>query len=184
VKLGLDLDGCVYDFVGAFRTWLGRPELPEPDRWEIWEAWGLSREEWRAAFREGVATGAIFAAGRPYRGAVEAVRYLAGRGWEVHVVTHRLRLDEFEDGQALLDTYRWLRRWEVPYETLTFAADKATVPCDVYVEDSLANARALAAADHPVALLDRPWNRTDEELSERVLRCTWEELVDRLRRKG
>jgi hypothetical protein len=159
LAIGLDLDGCVYDFVSAHRDFLmgNHPDAglwPEPDSWNVWEHWPIDQAEWSRSFAAGVAAGRIFAGGWSYAypGAVQAVVALAERH-TIHVVTHRPR-------EAVATTGAWLDKVGLPYTSLTFARDKSTVPVDVMIEDNVDNALACAAAGARALLLDRPWNRT------------------------
>lgn len=156
LRIGVDLDGVVYDFVAAFRRHLvsvghAPDELPEPEQWEMWEAWGLSQSTWFEHFAAGIACGEIFGSGDPYPGAVAALSDLHARGHSIHIVTAR-----GVHPAAVGLTSHWLAEHRIPYSTLTFAADKTVIPCDIFIEDSVDNARALGSA---AVLMDRPWNR-------------------------
>lgn len=196
LRIGLDLDGVVYDFVAAHRDYLTAESdhdvdvlelLPEPTSWSVWDCWPISRETWQRTFDEGVACGAIFTGGHRYAypGAVEAVQGLAWVGHDIHVVTHR-------PARAVAATAEWLADVNLPHTSLTFAADKSTVPVDVMIEDNVDNALAVVNAGGRAILFDRPWNRTwkfdgqvadvDEHAdvkSTRIIRChTWEDVID------
>lgn len=164
MRVGLDLDGCVYDFVDSFRRWLRRvspivnPSLPEPDRWNMHECWGMEFDEWMNHFRRGVKRGVIFGSGDPYPGALEALRRLRGAGHTLHIVT-----DRFLPG-AQESTVRWLERHAIPHDTLTFSADKTIVRCDAFIDDKPAHVRALEFAGVPAALMDQPWNQEADDL--------------------
>lgn len=160
MKIGLDLDGVCYDFISSHRDyllaqgWANPGELPDPDGWNAWESWGMSRERWQESFDRGVADGVIFGGGRRflYPGTIEAVERLVAKGHSVHIITHR-------PAKALAATAAWLDEVGLPYDSLTLAADKTTVPVDVMVEDNVDNAIATAEAGAATIIFDRPWNR-------------------------
>lgn len=168
MRLGIDLDGCCYDFHGAMRRYLTQrkgyaaSELPEPDRWNVWDCWGLDRQEWQTLFVQGVAEGVLFRQGDTYPDVAWTIDRLRAAGHTIHIVT-----DRDVHPAAASSTTRWLADQAIPYDTLTFSSDKTVVPVDVFIEDSPDNARTLEDAGVQVLLMDRPWNR-GEHVGQRV----------------
>jgi uncharacterized HAD superfamily protein len=159
MRIGIDLDGCVYDYVGAMRRHFmacgrHRDSLPDPDHYEIWECWGMTSAEFWQATNESIAAGLCFGIGVPYKGAVDALAELNDAGHTLHIVTARRRT-----ARAISLTARWLERHGIEYKSLTFSSDKRAVPVDLFVEDSTRNALEIAAATGRPLLLDRTWNR-------------------------
>lgn len=160
MRIGVDLDGCVYDFVGDFRTWVhahtGKPldVMPDAETWNFFaDQWGLTLAEYLDLLAVGVRRGEVFRNGNPIPGALKHLRNLARLGHELHIVTNRP-----QDG-ARENTLHWLALWRVPFTSLTFAADKTCVPVDVFIEDNVDNATALEAAGTPAIVFDQAWNR-------------------------
>lgn len=189
MKIGIDLDGCAYGFTESFKEYLieighpGAVDLMVPTaNWEIWLDWGMELAAWLSLFTAGVAAGRIFRTGEPLDGAKEAMDYLRGRGHSLHVVTHR-----DIHPRAVQSTCEWLAEWGLHYDTITFSKDKTVIPVDVFIEDNVDNALALADAGVLVALMDRPWNQhapKDRYEIDRVY--GWHQFalaVDRLERK-
>lgn len=161
MRIGIDLDGCCYDFASALRTWLVsrhgyRPQdLPDAEVWDFFkDQWGLSTSDFLAYCAEGVDAGVLFRHGAPFPGAVDALAALKGTGHTLHVVTNR----SF-GSRSVENTAGWLGEHGIPYHSLTFAADKTTVRTDAFIEDNVENYQALDAIGVRVFLMDRPWNR-------------------------
>lgn len=156
MRIGIDLDGCAYDFVGALRSIVMetyptrlRMTFPEPTCWEFWTEWGLTFEEWKACFDSGAADGSLFGWLAPLdHGIISKL----GQDHEIHVVTHRPEAAE-------ATTRDWLERWRIRYDTLTFSDDKTSVPTDVFIDDKPENVRALLDNGVDALLFDRRWNR-------------------------
>lgn len=163
-RVGVDLDGVLYDFGGAFRHYLieeyswRREWCPDPVRWEFYEDWGISLIGFlnlcnEAADRNWLWGGSLMG-GYP---AVEHLRRLRDAGHTIHVITNRSFGSH--PGRSQSATASWLQLWNVPYETLTFAADKTIIATDYFIEDNADNYLALEKAGCEAVLIDRPWNR-------------------------
>ncbi|WP_179377833.1 hypothetical protein [Rhodococcus sp. ACS1] len=165
MKIGLDLDGCLYNFEDSLREFLRSEDYPEglmtePQRWSFHDDWGLSYEEFRDACNEGVDEGYVFSCGEPYEGVQEGVRRIKEMGHSIHIITARAY---GSPGMAQLNTARWLAAYGIEYDTLTFSHDKTVVQTDVMLEDNIGNYEALEAAGTIAVLMDRPWNRGTPE---------------------
>lgn len=163
LSCGVDLDGVVYDFVAALRSWLnlstGRDLATMPDA-AVWaffsEQWGMTTSEFLEAMSSGVAAGHIFVEGAPYPGATEALASILDAGHQVHLVTDRA-LPGLEEVCAAA-TAAWVARWGIPHTSLTISADKTVLRTDVFVDDRVENYDALEAAGMNPWLFSRPWN--------------------------
>lgn len=158
-RVGVDLDGVLYDFPGSMRAFLteglyDRPEdlFPEPTRWEFYEDWGYSQDEFHQLVLQGCTAGVVFTHGDPYPGTVEALRRLVDAGHTIHIVTHR-------PAYAHTATKEWLWAHDIPYDTLTFSGDKTSVPTDYFIDDKPENYHALVPTTTRVMLMGRPWNQ-------------------------
>lgn len=159
MRVGIDLDGCVYNFIAALRNYRvskGIPfeSMPEPQSWEMWRDWGMSKEEFSQSMAEAEAVG-LFHQGEAYDGAIEALQQLKADGHSLHIITHRWR------PHAQTSTIGWLAVNEVPYDTLTFAENKGGYPVDLCIEDNIDNARAIEACGITCVLMSRPWNESE-----------------------
>lgn len=200
--------GCIYvdmdDVIGqTARTFAKvfeqehgrRVDLEEIESFDLGLSLGLSPES-LDSFMKSVHRPEVLAEIEPMEGAIEALAAWVSRGYEVDVVTGRPPETEAVSRQ-------WLADWDVPHHSLTFLdkyswsdelfsgsraismAELARRPFSLVVEDSAEVARRVTdVLDAPVALLDRPWNRSspkpEEEFEGRIFRChDWQELSER-----
>ncbi len=162
LRLGIDLDGVVADFNagwiarynrhfatelhhGQVRAWEGLVPITHfADMDEFW-AWarGGTREETASIFRDLPV----------YEGALDALARLARR--------HRIVIVSSKYDWAIPDTLEWIAEHRVPTRELHFVWDKASVDCDVYLEDAPHNLTALVEArpHATVCRFVRPWNQ-------------------------
>jgi hypothetical protein len=175
--VGLDLDGCSYDFYNAFVTYAtehrdlivpvdnttDEPATP-PAVWAFYQDWGWTFGQFMDIFRHGIADGYLFRTGTPLAGAIEGWQLLAASGHRLHVITDR-GLPGIEE-IAHESTRLWLKEYELPYDTLTFSPDKTRIlefaddiTRTAFIEDRVDNRDAIAAAGVPYAyLLRQPYN--------------------------
>ena len=164
LDLGIDLDEVCYPFVAAVRDWLLQrghdPRALEapPERWGVpVRAWGLTEESFVEHFCDAVRAGYLFRDGDPYPGAADGLRALQRDGHRIHLVTAREWAPV--DVEIQEATRAWLAAHDLPYDTLTFSADKTVVPTDVFLDDAAHNYDALEAAGRHPVLYDQPYNR-------------------------
>lgn len=159
MKVGIDLDGVCYDFGASLAYYLTThcgwdpARCTPPARWEFYEDWGLPLPEFLATCAAGVDAGVVFTHGDPLPGVKDALDRLAAAGHSLHIITDRAR------GAAQAATAQWLTAHDLPYDTLTFAADKTVLWTEVMVDDKRANIDALEEAGTWGYLMDRPWNQ-------------------------
>lgn len=165
MRVGFDLDGVGYAFETALYDYLAKsvhaekyPAAGLPTRrWEFYEDWGMSLEQFLDLCHEAADAGHIFYAGGCLDNFPAAVRKVKNLGHSVHIITDRAFGSSPEVSQDL--TRLWLKEHDVLYDSLTFSADKTIVPTDVFVEDKLANYDALEAVGTYTYLVNRPWNQ-------------------------
>jgi len=161
LDIGVDLDGVCYDFAASLRWWLasgGRPwgSMPDPTCWHFYSGqWGMTLPEFIAACDEATNAGYLFAYGHPELGTRETLERFIGAGHRVHLITDR---SFGRDGHAESNTRYWLAKHSIPFDSLTFTADKTAVPVDTMIDDKPENYDALEVAGHYPWLRSRPWN--------------------------
>jgi len=163
LRLGIDLDGVVADFnagwIERYNDHYGTTLLPE--HVDIWDAPTMLThftnmgEFWSWARTAGGGS-SIFRVLQPYHGAIDALRDLSRR--------HHIVIITTKPSFAIHDTFEWLAEHRVPTREVHIVDDKATVDCDVYLDDADHNIEALLAG-HPNALVCRfvrPWSTSHE----------------------
>lgn len=162
MRVGIDLDGVCYNFGASVREYLNHAgirfhhECPDPRRWEFYEDWGITLPEFLTHCHRGVEAGIIFTHGDPYPNTREAFQWIKAAGHTIHIVTDR---SFGKAGASESATRAWLDQHDLPFDSLTFTADKTCVKLDAMVDDKPENYAALDAAGVDVHLLTRPWNQ-------------------------
>lgn len=161
MRVGIDLDGVCYDFSASVRRFLCRTDAyamrhPEPVRWEFYEDWGYSLDQFINTCHDGVDAGVIFTHGEPYPNTAEAFMRIKAAGHSIHIVTDR---SFGSPGASASATLGWLAAHGLSYDSITFTADKTAANVDVMVDDKPANYEALRAAGVDAYLLTRAWNK-------------------------
>lgn len=163
LRVGFDLDGCLYDFGNSVRRYLdsiGRlygwqDDKVENHTWDFYTYWGMDRDEFTQICHSGVDAGYIFS-GPARPGAVEAVRKVAEAGHQIIIITDR------QFGSEPINSHRateeWLASHGIEYDELWFSADKTCAHTDTFVEDRLSNYDDLVKVGTPTALITRDWN--------------------------
>lgn len=164
LRVGFDLDGVLYNFgdsvkryldhVGQSDVWKSGP-TPEP-YWDFYKDWGWTSKQFVDFCNEGADAGFIFQ-GPAREGASEAVNAIKEMGHTIHIVTDR----GFGSCPSVSHsaTSRWLREHNIPYDSLTFTADKTVVRLDYMIEDKLENYDALEKSGVRTYLINRAWNK-------------------------
>lgn len=155
-KLGLDLDGIVFDFCTAANSVLVTMGYDDPGPWIDWQhAAKACPEGWDRLWDEGIEIHALFDHGAPgdvvYAGAKEFVAELT-KDWHVVAVTSRPK-------SAEPDTLRFLDYLGIDdYLMFPDLKHKYMAGCHVYIEDAPEAVGALWSAGCNVVVFDRPWN--------------------------
>lgn len=183
LQVGVDLDNVCYPFPAVLRRWIhmrtGKPfeEMPEPSTWHFYETeWGVPRSQYLQLVREAVDARFLFLQGMPLPGSVEAIRALARRGHQVHIVTARSSLGI--PGVAEELTHQWLQRWRIPYNRCILAGEKGLagteLGLDTAIDDASHHYDEYEQAGIAGFLLDCPWNA--QHPGRRV--ADWSEYVE------
>lgn len=115
--------------------------------------------------------------GRPYPGAVEAVRRWSREGHFIHVTSHR-------SASCAAATARWLDRLGVSVDDLCCSYDKVSrcveLGIDVLIDDSPVNLTAAIERGIRTATILHPWNAELCEEEDIVAARDWPELERKL----
>ena len=188
MKIALDIDAVLADFLSEFLHWRNKRF---GTRWQRQDFWSY---DWHVVFAEERRTlnAVLFdffhsreiARIRPMPGAQRAVKKLKNLGHELSVITSRPRL--------IADlTADWLERnFKSAFETVyfsnnpewhSFGPDKGQIAnawgAELFVDDQSQYCRESAREGIPALLFDSPWNQKDE-LPENVYRViVWRDAV-------
>lgn len=172
MKIGIDLDGVVYDFVSALRDYLveetGRSpsDFPDATTWGFFKEWGLTVEQYERAVRRGIRDRRVFWIGVPLPGAIDGLRALVEDGHHLTIVTAR----EIAGAEiaARHATESWLSAWEVPHHDLRISNSKTGLGLDLLLDDAPHHYEEAVAAGERCVLFSRPWNLGAHPEAERV----------------
>lgn len=172
MRIGMDIDGVVYDWTAQYRRFVGailnKRDLPEIEEWSFYKKWGITTPEFHSHLSEYPIE--IYGMGHHISGAKAGLRRLQEAGHRVYAVTARPR-------EAIPTTYAWLTSWGFVWDGIVIGDDKAQLSTDVVVDDGPHNVEALLTHGHNrVIVFDQKWNRHVD--AERV--CSWPELVETL----
>lgn len=175
MRLGIDLDGVVADFVTGWTTLYNAEYAATIDPRDVdhWDAipdlthFAHMGDFWRwASHLDG---GSLFSHLEPYAGAVDALRGLATRHSIVIVTT--------KPGWAIHDTFAWISKHRIPTREVHITEDKWMVDCDVYLDDGPHVLDDLVAhrPESVVCRYVRPWN---EPVHGTIDVASWNEFIE------
>lgn len=168
IRLGLDLDGVIYDFPTEFRNLVAAdrgvdPEsLASPVKWSFYEDWGMSDEEYFGTMGKAAIQGKVFKDGNIYPQALENVNKLRDLGYEIVIITARHVVNDVDKMNIIKkNTEDWLIKNNVPYDELIIDNDKTRHNLDILIDDNLANIESFVMAGGMAYVFDQPWNRNN-----------------------
>ena len=177
MRIGVDIDGVTSD---SYTVWLGELNQYYGRNIEVLEDYNLhlvydvSWDDMNNFFVEHVER--LFMLPPPMKGAKQGIETLLGEGHEVVYVT--ARSPEEKDV-----TLRWMDKYKIPYDHIIFAGMKSNKvdlikewQLELFIEDYMGNAEAIADSGTQVLLLDTTYNQG--ELPAGVTRCSnWMQIV-------
>lgn len=187
MNIGIDLDGCAFDFVQNFLYYLREINWFElnnyidpgpdymPSHWDFFTDFGVATEEFGDVMAEGIRDGYVFLDPKgfkdlPILGCTAVLRKFRRHGHTVHIVTHR----SFRNG-AVEQTVTWLKKYGIPFDALHFVQDKTVVEVDLLLEDSPENYIASVEAKIPCVLMAHKYN---EHFASATRASSWHEFME------
>lgn len=176
---GVDVDGVLVDYEAGLRSvveddlGLEPGSLSRADSWDFTN-WPIQEKGFFHFHEKLVASGGL-ATLTPYPDAVETLNALSEDGIYVRIITHRLVMPGYHK-QVVSDTVTGLDDFGFLYRDICFAANKATVGADVYVDDAPHNYDAIVATGAPCILYDQVYNRGMLDIEHRAK--DWSEVSD------
>jgi hypothetical protein len=177
MRIAIDVDSTLHhywDVLSEISLRRFGVELPYEEQF----TWGITRlrEDQLALCIEESHSDDRILAGRPYPGAVDAVRRWSEQGHFIHVTSHRA-------ASCAPATARWLTQMGVPVDDLCCSYDKVSrcveLGIDLLIDDSPINLSAAIERDIAAATILHPWNVELCEEEDVIAADDWPEL-DRL----
>lgn len=160
MKIGIDLDGPIYPFEYCLWDWcvnngIREGDIPATTTWNFFEepGWDADLAWYKEQTAAASTAGHLFYSQEPHPGAVEGLHDLRDRGHTLHIMTYRI----FPG--AVNNTDRWLAKYDIPFDSLSFTKDKTLIPVAIMIEDNVDNARSLDDAGIIPVIVDRAWNQ-------------------------
>lgn len=183
MRIGVDIDGVIIDFVGAFiRVLRGTYGITlaynEILCHDLSQVLGLPKEEVAEMIDRTMEENAFDL----IPGSREALIRLARAGHEIVLITSRPR-------RYLHKTREVLAKHQIPYKKLVFtrflAKHSGGKGLDIAIEDSLEEAISLAQRKIRVLLISHPWNRsTLNARGSLTTVCHWDDALATLEEMG
>ena len=178
MRIAVDIDSTLHHYWDVLAE-VARRRFGAELAYEEQRTWGitaLAPDELRACVAETHAEAQILA-GRPYRGAVEALRDWHADGHFIHVTSHRVP-------ESYDVTARLLEAIGVPYDDLRCDFGKVArcveLGIDVLIDDSPVNLNEALEAEILAATIVHPWNGELCASGDVVCARDWPELRARL----
>ncbi|MFC1993707.1 hypothetical protein ACFLVI_00410 [Chloroflexota bacterium] len=158
LEIGIDIDGVIADLVTAILPVLsetrGSPvcydDICDLDIGKVLQIENKMYAIWSDVYTSGILRSLL-----PIKGAITGLGEFGKH--RIHIVTHRIKASKE-------DTEWWLNDKNIKYCTLEFVPDapkhSTGIEFDVFIEDSLEQACAMAEAGIKTILLDQPWNQS------------------------
>lgn len=167
-RIGIDLDGTVYNFVDQFRLYVhnstGKPmsEMPPANTWEFFsDQWGIPAKEYHSLMRKGVEDGEIFWKGEAFPNAIDTINkmyeerldeiiFVTSRGAHGGLITQELALEA---------TRSWLNSVGVNYDQLILTDNKDQLDLSILIDDAPYQIEKAIVAGQDAIIFDQLWNQ-------------------------
>lgn len=161
IVLGLDLDECIFNYLGGFRKYLEAQgyKIPkeQPNTWNLGDAgWVADEHEFKAKHEEAVSNG-LYSNLELLPDAQETIWDFVRSGYESNIITSRFVVNK----QHLLvvkQTAEAIEKHELPYSNIMFQKNKNRFIADGYVDDGPHNIEALKECNRFIVKMNQPYN--------------------------
>lgn len=155
MRIGVDLDGVVYDWESTARYLIEAHHgiKVEQSRYHDHIQDQVPDEIWQWLWTDGVDLG-LFKYGKYIRGSIDGLRELAKCG-TLEVVTIRPR-------KVIQDTLRFISGLPDVFNGVHILGDnglKSSVGCDIYVDDNASVIQEVRTAGREGIVFNQPWNQ-------------------------
>ena len=159
MKIGIDIDGVIADFVGSFLPKLNKIcdcNFHEIVSHNFRNNISVDINAYDSLWNEEVIEGKIYKILKPINGAIEALNRLS-QNHVINIISSR-----GENSRKI--TENWLLHNNIPFSSLELVQNKRDkvllmMDCDLIIEDELEIARILESLGKQVILFDYPWTK-------------------------
>lgn len=139
----VDLDNVVYPWTEMMSEELWRlagvkVEMGDYRTWSVWNDWGVPKGLFDWVWEQSIREGVMYATGLPLSGAVDALWEISDMEYHIHIATARLNKFRLHD-KAVESTVKWLKRYAIPYRSLSFTEDKSLLSGEAIIDDNPKN---------------------------------------------
>jgi len=178
MKLGIDIDGCLNDFGGCFTNLIKKdyPDFYVPEeQYEIFKPFNFKGNEYREFTSKYYPELHNIMPAEQYS---KITLDLLKNKYQIDIITAR----EYYNADI---TEKWLKNNGLYYDNIFFQSGNKADVCswrnvNFMIEDKAENALAIANANIPVLLYDRPYNKTVEHKNIKRIK-NWNEIYLLLR---
>ena len=174
MKIGIDIDGVIADFVGSFLPKLNKIcdcKFHEIVSHDFKNNVSVDETAYKRLWKEEVGKCKIYEALLPIKGAKEGLAYIADN--------HEIKIISSRGENSRQITENWLNKNNIPFSSLELVQNKRQkvllmMNCDLIIEDELEIARMLDSLGKQVILFEYPWTKECEK-TKRVK--NWDEVM-------
>lgn len=154
LRIGLDVDGVLRNFVGALRREYAKDypkhRVKKIDKWDFSDSFPIGKDIWTYAFETRIRE--IFTGADQYSYASGLTKWLKSQGHEIWIITTQKKGTEHF-------TLEWLKKNDIRYDHIVFTCDKHRIDCHVLLDDNVVNLEDFKTSltGTPICM-SRPWN--------------------------
>lgn len=166
MRIMVDIDGCIGDFVGSMALWTARHKriygLHEPKTYafnddEAWSKAYPTKESFIDALKNAIID-RIYLHEAPSASSVETLHGLHDDGHQIIIATDRAFGVPLIDDVARQDTRDWLEDNGYIYDSLVITPHKEDIDADIFIEDSPKNMKNIMDAGGKVIRIPHSYN--------------------------
>lgn len=190
MRIGVDLDGCLYDWHIDMQEWLLHStgvEYPKPTTWNFSDKeWGMTQEDFQKHWHAGVRAGHVFRKQPPLAQGVEVLSRLAHQH-DLYIITSRLLPGLEED--CTRNTMGWIEEHLIPHKEVHIVGHGKTEICnqlgiEIIIDDAVHNYEDLLKTSTVPVMLTMPWNVHYEAQLRAANWLEFEQIVSEYAAKG
>lgn len=162
IRLGVDLDEVVFEYIDGLRQYLRSKDMEAPDAdpvdYNLGQAgWFDTYEDFKRIHGQAVDE-EIYANLNPIPDSIKTLWDLSRSGYEINIVTKRF-VNPGQHKKVVKQTAESLDKHRIPHSNLLFLSDKTQFLVDCNIDDSPNNIRDLKNANRFAIIFDFAYNQ-------------------------